>query len=196
MGTRQNARMIPNGHIPTDTDTDTGAGTGAGTTVGATVRAWRAAGERGDAAAAAACLAGEVEVVSPLTAAFRFHGRDEVADLLAAAFEVIAGIRFHTEVGDGDTRALFYRATAGREAFEEAQLLRFGPDGLIRELTLFGRPLPALTAIMQGVGPRLLRRQGRPAFGRLIGLASAPLAAMTRFGERRLFPLADRTRRS
>jgi hypothetical protein len=64
---------------------------------------------RGDAQAAARCLASEVEVISPLTAQFRFRGRDQATDMLAAAFEVIGEIRFHTAVGIGDTRALFYR---------------------------------------------------------------------------------------
>src|SRR6185295_11325732 len=107
-----------------------------------TVAAWRAAAESGDAAAAARCLADDVEVISPLTERFRFRGRDQVAEMLAAAFQVITGIRFHTGVGTGDTRALFFHARAGREAIEEAQLLRLDGAGLICQLTLFGRPLP------------------------------------------------------
>ena len=104
-----------------------------------TIDAWRSAGENGDVTAAVACLAPDVEVISPLTAAFRFHGPAQVSDMLASAFEVIHGIRYHTEVGEGDTWALFYHARAGREAVEEAQLLRLDGAGLIRELTLFGR---------------------------------------------------------
>ena len=37
------------------------------------IAAWRAAGEIGDAAAAGRCLAPEVELISPLTAAVRFR---------------------------------------------------------------------------------------------------------------------------
>ena len=40
-----------------------------------TIAAWRAAGERGDAAAAGRCLSPDVEMISPLTAAFRFRGQ-------------------------------------------------------------------------------------------------------------------------
>jgi hypothetical protein len=156
-----------------------------------TVAAWRAAGERGDAAAATRCLAGDVEVISPLTAVFRFHGRDQVVEMLGAAFEVISAIRYHTEVGDADTRALFYYGRAGREKIEEAQLLRLDTAGLIQELTLFGRPLPGLAAVMADIGPRLLRRQGRPRLARVVSLATRPLAVMTRIGERQLVSLAD-----
>jgi ketosteroid isomerase-like protein len=156
-----------------------------------TTAAWRAAYERGDLEAATGCLAPGVEVISPLTAEFRFRGTEQVRDMLAAAFEVLNDIRFHTEVGAGDTRAIFFRARARGQELEEAQLLRFDDAGLIRELTLFGRPLPGLTAAMADIGPRLLRRQQRPGLARVIGLATAPLAAMTRLGEKRLVPLAD-----
>ncbi|MFC7544842.1 nuclear transport factor 2 family protein [Plantactinospora sp. GCM10030261] len=155
-----------------------------------TIAAWRMAGERGDAPAAVQCLAEEVEVISPLTAQFRFRGRTEVGDMLAAAFEVIHDIRFHTSVGTGDTRALFYRARTGREEVEEAQLVRLDAAGQIREITLFGRPLPALTAVMAEIGPRLLRRQSRPGLARMIGMATRPLAVLTRLGEHRMVPMA------
>jgi hypothetical protein len=162
------------------------------------VAAWRAAGERGDAAAAVESLAADIELISPLTAQFRFHGRDQLRQVLLTAFECFSEIRYHTEVGDGDTRALFFRARVGRDEVEEAQLLRLDADGRIRELTLFGRPLPVVTAIMAELGPRLLRRQGRPGLARVVRLATAPLAVLTRLGERRLVPLADpkRARRS
>lgn len=159
-----------------------------------TIAAWRAAGESANVTAAMACLATDVEVVSPLTARFRFRGQAQVSDMLASAFEVIHDIRFHTTVGDGDTWALFYHGRAGREAVEEAQLLRLDADGLIREITFFGRPLPALTEVMAGIGPRLLRRQRQPVLARVVMLAAAPLNAMTRMGERSLLPKADPNR--
>jgi len=156
-----------------------------------TAAAWRAAGERGDVAAAGRCLAATIEVVSPLTAQFRFFRPQQVQDMLAAAFEVVSDIRYHTEVGDDVTRALFYRGRCGREQFEEAQLLRFDRDGLITGLTLFGRPLPGVTAVMAAIGPALLRRQGRPVVARAVAAATKPLAAMTRLGEAHLVPLAE-----
>ena len=54
---------------------------------------------------------------------------------MAAGFQVIDDIRFHTEVGDDRTRALFDRARCGKQALEEAQLLRLNHDGLITEIT-------------------------------------------------------------
>lgn len=156
-----------------------------------TTESWRAANEAGDLKAAMACLAVGVELISPLTAQFRFRGRDQVGEVLAAAHEVISDIRYHTEVGDESTRALFYRGRCGTEQFEEAQLLRLDPNDLIVELTLFGRPLPGVTAVMAAIGPLLVRRQGRPAMSRIIAAATKPLAAITRFGDAHVVPLAD-----
>jgi hypothetical protein len=155
-----------------------------------TIAAWRAAGEHGDATAAGRCLAPDVEMISPLTAAFRFQGPAQVTDVLTAAFEVIHDIRYHTVLGIDDTWSLFYHGRTGRDALEEAQLLRLDTAGLIREITFFGRPLPALTQVMAGIGPRLLRRQGQPGLARLVGLATGPLNAMTHRGERSIMPRA------
>ncbi|MBV9795173.1 MAG: nuclear transport factor 2 family protein [Actinobacteria bacterium] len=156
-----------------------------------TVAEWRLAAENHDAARAIACLAGNVVLISPLTAQFTFDGRDRVGDVMIAAFQVIDNIRFHTEVGDDRTRALFYNARCGRQALEEAQLLRFNHDGLITEITLFGRPLPGLTAVMRRIVPLILGRQGRSQLGALLGAATVPLHAATSSGEQRLVPLAD-----
>lgn len=161
------------------------------TTTETTTRAWRAAGEAGDADAAAACLAEQTVLISPLTAEFQFSGRAQVHEVLIAASQVFSDVRYHTEVGDESTRALFMNGTVGNQPFEEAQLLRFDADGLITELTLFGRPLPPLTEVMARLGPLLVRRQGRPAVAGVIAAATKPLAAITRLGERRLVPLAD-----
>ncbi len=160
------------------------------------VERWQRAGEALDSAAAAACLADDVVVISPLTAAFRFRGRARAQEMLHAAFDVIDAIEYHTVVTDPDgrTRALFYRGRCGRQEFEEAQLLRLDAEDRIAEVTLFGRPLPGLTAVMARIGPELVREH-RPALAVLFTLATRPLAALTALGERRLVPLADPDRR-
>ncbi len=160
------------------------------------VERWQRAFEARDSAAAAACLAEDAVVISPLTAAFRFRGRTQVEGMLRAAVDVIDAIEFHTVVADpaGRTRALFYRGRCGGQEFEEAQLLRLDDEGRIVEVTLFGRPLPGLTAVMARIGPALVRERS-PALAVLFTLAARPLAALTTFGERRLVPLADPDRR-
>lgn len=159
-----------------------------------TTATWRLASEARDLALVTTCLAENVQVISPLTAQFRFTGRDQVRTMLTAAFQVIDSIRFHTELGDDQAKALFCYGHCRGVDFEEAQLLRFDDQGLIVEITLFGRPLPGLTAVMAAIGPELLRAGDRPALAKVIGATTAPLAAITRLAEKRMVPLADPNR--
>jgi len=154
----------------------------------ATIAEWRHAGEQLDAGRAIGCLADQAVLISPLTARFTFNGRAQVATVLTAAFTVI---RYHTETGDDRARALFYHGRCHGQDFEEAQLLRLDDHACITEITLFGRPLPGLTAVMGQIGPVILRLQGRPRLARMIGLATGPLRAMVATGEQRIMPLAD-----
>ncbi|MCF4123356.1 nuclear transport factor 2 family protein [Antribacter sp. KLBMP9083] len=154
-----------------------------------TVARWRAAAESGDVDSAVACLSPDIVLRSPLTEQFRLEGSDQLRDFLTEAFIAIEGIRFHTETGQGDTYALVYRARVATQPFEEAQLLRFDDDARIGEITLFGRPMPALTALMTTLGPALARGQGRPGIAALLRASAAPVHAMVTFGDRSVVPL-------
>lgn len=162
------------------------------------VAAWRAAAEAGDARAAAAALAADVELVSPLTDRFVFRGRDELEELLTSVFEIFTGIRFSAEHRDGDRVALFAAGRVGALRLEEAQQLELDAEGRIRRLSIAMRPLPALTAFQRALGPRVARRQGRPGVARLLSAAGAFLDSVASSGDRVFLPLAspERSRRT
>ncbi|MCX5115574.1 nuclear transport factor 2 family protein [Micromonospora sp. NBC_00362] len=152
------------------------------------VAAWRTAGEAGDAAGAVAALSPDVTVVSPITEQFTFRGRQQVRTLLEVALAAIDDITYTDQVAEGRTVALFYEAQVGAVRLYEAQRLRLGADGLIKHITLYVRPLPALTLLMARLGPDLARRNGQPGLARLIPLASAAMHSMAATGERRIMP--------
>lgn len=152
------------------------------------VAAWRTAGEAGDAAGAVAALSPDVTVVSPITEQFTFQGRQQVRTLLEVALAAIDDITYTDQVAEGRTVALFYEAQVGAVRLYEAQRLRLGADGLIKHITLYVRPLPALTLLMARLGPDLARRNGQPGLARLIPLASAAMHSMAATGERRIMP--------
>jgi hypothetical protein len=156
-----------------------------------TVARWRAAAESGDVDAAVACLSPDIVLSSPLTDQFRLEGTGQLRDFLAAAFAAVEDIRFHTQTGQDDTYALVYRARVGSQPFEEAQLLRFDDTAHLTEITLFGRPMPALTALMNTLGPELARRQGRRGLAALMRASTTPVHAMVTFGDRRVVPLTQ-----
>jgi len=133
-----------------------------------TVARWRVAAEAADTDAAVACLSPDVILSSPLTEQFRLEGPDQLRDFLASAFTAVADIGFHTEIGQGDAYALAYRARVGTQPFEEVQLLHLDDAARIKEISLYGRPMPALTALMITLGPELARRQGRRGIASLL----------------------------
>ncbi|MEJ7772129.1 MAG: hypothetical protein WKF51_09525, partial [Geodermatophilaceae bacterium] len=52
----------------------------------------------------------------------------------------------------GSDWMLVMSGRTGSVPLEEAQLLRLDDDGQIREITVFGCPLPALTTVMATLG--------------------------------------------
>ncbi|MET8040230.1 hypothetical protein ABZU25_05100 [Micromonospora sp. NPDC005215] len=102
------------------------------------------------------------------------------------ALATIDGITYTDQVAEGRTVALFYEAQADGRRLCEAQRLRLDADGLISEITLFIRPLPALTRLMTRLGPELARRNKQPGLARLIPLAAGMLHSMTDNGERHI----------
>ena len=154
----------------------------------AAVARWREAGEAGDADAAAACLHPEVEFVSPLTDRFRFRGVPQVHDLLRVVHRVVDDLRCTTTTtadASGDLHVLVFTGRVGGVDLEEAQFLRV-QDGLLREITLFVRPVPAATALMRALGPPLARSGGRRGLARALGLATGVLHGMASSGDRTL----------
>ena len=151
---------------------------------------YRRAGETGDVDLAMTTFAPDVVLHSPLTSRIRFTGHDQLRSLLEVAYTRLSQVRFHTDVGDERTRVVVYTARIGGEEVEEATVLRLDDDGLIAEATLFVRTLPGLVALMDRFGPDIARRNGRPLAARFLGLATKPLLAMVRSGDRHAVPLA------
>ncbi|MFC5822528.1 nuclear transport factor 2 family protein [Nonomuraea insulae] len=157
-------------------------------------QAYRLAGEAHDLDALIATLADDVVFHSPLTDGTEFRGKEQVRQLFSVVLRVVSGIRYVSDVGDEHTRALTATATVGGQEAHEAAMVEVGEDGLIKEVTMWIRPLPALTAMMAALGPGLAAATGRPGLSLLVGAAVKPLAAMTRLGDRTLVPLLSRPR--
>ncbi|MEV0383470.1 nuclear transport factor 2 family protein [Nonomuraea sp. NPDC050643] len=156
--------------------------------------AYRRAGERHDLDALMATLADDVVFHSPLSGTADFRGRQQVRELFSVVFDVLSDLRYHTDIGDGRTRALTGTARLGRQEIHEAAMVEVGANGLITEVTMWIRPLPALTAMMAALGPGMARATGRPGLPLLVAAAVKPLAAMTRLGDKTLVPLLTRRR--
>jgi hypothetical protein len=151
---------------------------------GATVEsAWRAALDAKDPAALAEACTLDVVFHSPITSAVRFEGRDAVTDLFRTVLEVYDDFGCVDEYGDDETRVVHLHARIGKQELDEVQVVRLERHGKACEVTMFVRPLPALTTLAAGMGPQLARRRSRWR-GALIAALTRPLAFMTRAGDK------------
>jgi hypothetical protein len=117
---------------------------------------FRAAVEARDHAGIVATFAPDVSFHSPVT--FKpFEGRDAVAMVIAAVLEVFEDFRYTGELSGDDALALTFEARVGDRELQGVDLLRFGADALIGDLTVMIRPLSATLAVRDAMGRQLGR---------------------------------------
>jgi hypothetical protein len=144
---------------------------------------FREAFEARDLDAIVESLAPDVVINSPISRRISFRGREEARRLFEIVLDLLGETRYTQELVDGDVRVVVLHARlAGRE-LHEVQLMRLDGEGRVKELTLFMRPLPGITALAAALGPRLARRKGRLAAALVAGYAR-PLAVVTEIGDR------------
>ncbi len=149
------------------------------------ITAWRAAFEAADAAGVVEALSPEVELRSPITLNHVFRGKEEMRRVVEAVLEVESDIEYLHEIGSDEWRVLVHRAKVGGQELEQSTLVGLGPDGLIRELRLFVRPLPGVITLAAALAPRLAPTRARAL---LLRAMLEPLAFVLRTGD----PLGNR----
>ncbi len=149
------------------------------------IAAWRTAFEAGDPAGVLEALSPDVELRSPITLNHVFHGKEEMRSVLEAVLAVESDVEYLHEIGSGDRRVLIHRAKVGGQEIEQSTLVGLGPDGLIRELKLYVRPLPGLITLAAALAPRLAPTRARAL---LLSAMLKPLAFVLRTGD----PLGNR----
>ena len=120
------------------------------------VHPFRAAVETADVERAIALLADDVVFLSPVV--FRpYKGRDAVAVILRAVFQVFEDFRYEAEIGSPDApdHALLFRARVGRREVHGCDFLHTGDDGLIGQLTVMVRPLSGALALAEAMQAKL-----------------------------------------
>ena len=115
---------------------------------------FRAAVEAGDHDAMVATLAPDCRFFSPV--AFKpFEGRETVAEVFWNVIQVFEDFRYVDELESEDSHALIFRARVGDKAIQGLDHLHVREDGLIDEFTVMMRPLSALIAMGEAMGPRV-----------------------------------------
>jgi hypothetical protein len=84
-----------------------------------------------------------------------FEGREAVGLILSHVAEVLEGLTYTDEaLGDG-TAVLRFKASVGELELEGIDYLTLDEDGRVADLTVFMRPLSALTAFNAQMAERL-----------------------------------------
>ncbi len=145
--------------------------------------ALRAAFEARDLDAIVAALDPEVLVHSPITHRIKFRGVAEARTLFETALDVLEDVTYTEEFVEDGVQILCSRVAFGDHVGEMTIRLRLGEEGLVRELTVYMRPLFTLMAFAASLVPSLARRRGR---GRAFAawLLTAPLARLAYWGDR------------
>ncbi|HWD54874.1 MAG TPA: nuclear transport factor 2 family protein [Acidimicrobiales bacterium] len=142
----------------------------------------RKAMEAHDVEAVVDCFAPNAIVYSPFTARTSFRGPEQIRLLTSVVLEVADGFRYTSEVRGDDEAYLRSAARVDGHDIEFVDHLRFGPEGLIEELTLFARPLPAAAVGLRVIGAALGRNKSATR-GAVISVLATPLGLMTRVGD-------------
>jgi hypothetical protein len=149
------------------------------------VSAFRAAAERRDLDGLIACFSDDAVIRSPVSARLRFEGPDQLREIFGIVLERLEVIEYFEELGDESSRALFYRGRLAGADIEETQLVRLAPDGRIREIVFFIRPLPGLAGVAAGLAPELARARGfGPARIAVMAVFAAALRAAISLADR------------
>lgn len=94
-----------------------------------------------------------------------FEGRDVVLVVLGHVIEVLEGFRYVDEATEGNTVFLRFKAMVGDRELEGVDFLELDDEGRVAELTVFMRPLSALTRFNERMGERLAASPPAPSPG-------------------------------
>jgi hypothetical protein len=96
----------------------------------------------------------DVELHSPVL--FRgFEGREIVSQVLTHVAATLEDLTYTDELAEGDTVALRFKARVGDRELEGIDFLELDEDGRVAVLTVFMRPMSALTAFNERMMERL-----------------------------------------
>lgn len=115
---------------------------------------FRLAAEKKDLEGMTATLREDVVLHSPIL--FRgFEGREVVTVVLSHVAATLEDFRYTDELADANTVMLRFKARVGDRELEGIDFLELDEQGQVKELTVFMRPMSALTAFNEQMAARL-----------------------------------------
>ena len=119
---------------------------------------FRAAAEAKDFAAGEHLFAPDVTFRSPVVYK-PYEGRDAIKVLLGAVVQVFEDFRYLEQVETGDVAVLMFEARVGDKTVQGVDILKFGADDRIAEMTVMVRPMSGVNALAEAM-QRMLETAG------------------------------------
>jgi hypothetical protein len=116
--------------------------------------AFRAAAEAKDFGAGEKLFAEDVSFNSPVVYK-PYEGREALGLLLTSVLKVFENFRYLHQVETGDVAVLMFEASVGERDLQGVDILRFGDDGLIAEMTVMVRPMSGMHALAEAMKAQL-----------------------------------------
>lgn len=110
--------------------------------------AFRAAAEAKDFSQVQRLFAEDAVFRSPAVYA-PYEGREAIALLLGAVAAVFEDFRYLAQLEHGDDAVLVFEARVGDRELQGVDILRFGADDRITEMTVMVRPMSGLQALAE-----------------------------------------------
>ena len=92
-----------------------------------------------------------------------YEGRDAIKVLLGAIVQVFENFRYLEHVEAGDVAVLMFEATVGDREVQGVDILRFGDDARIVQMTVMLRPASGLMAVGERMKQLLEQAGALPA---------------------------------
>jgi hypothetical protein len=112
--------------------------------------AFRTAAEAKDFGAAEELFSEDVTFRSPVVYK-PYEGRDAVKLLLGAVVQVFEDFRYLEHVETGDVAVLVFEAQVGDKSVQGVDILKFGADDRIAEMTVMVRPMSGVHALAEAM---------------------------------------------
>ena len=112
--------------------------------------AFRAAAEAKDFGAADDLFTEDVTFRSPVVYK-PYEGRDAIKVLLGAVVRVFEDFRYLEHVETGDVAVLMFEARVGDKTVQGVDILKFGADDRITEMTVMVRPMSGVHALAEAM---------------------------------------------
>ena len=89
-----------------------------------------------------------------------YEGREAISVLLGAVVRVFEDFRYLEQVETGDVAVLMFEARVGDRALQGVDILKFGADDRIAEMTVMVRPMSGVHALAEAM-KRMLEEAGQ-----------------------------------